>query len=242
MSPWLLTQLTWGNALWWWDTGMSEVIISASGFFASLAALRRENSCHDLTQQAKGFQMLANDCLQSSHVLCWSFCSKPQNTLLANESSPRQVLSLVEEKSSHLKMQDFRISDSTQFHKISSLLFELWVPPFTESGSCLLAAQWPTCPKHLNLEMIKLSRIVTGVTRSSRMYQCNPTYQSLNQDASDKTANISFLKIQFQRLRLPASRLSITWSMAACQNMAWDYQTLKVPETSSMNACAWHES
>lgn len=31
------------------DTGMSEVIISASGFFASLAALRRENSCHDWT-------------------------------------------------------------------------------------------------------------------------------------------------------------------------------------------------
>jgi len=44
------------------DTGMSEVIISASGLFASLAALRRENSCHDLTQQAKRFQMLANDC------------------------------------------------------------------------------------------------------------------------------------------------------------------------------------
>lgn len=69
--------------------------------------------------------MIADGRLQSSHVLSWSFRSKPQNTLLANESSPRQVLSLVEEKSSHLKMQDFRISDSTKFHEISSLLFEL---------------------------------------------------------------------------------------------------------------------
>ena len=67
----------------------------------------------------------------------------------------------------------FQNFTSIKFHKISSLLFELWVPPFTESGSCLLAAQGPTYPKHLNLEMIDLSRIATGVTRSSRMYQ-NP--------------------------------------------------------------------
>lgn len=36
--------------------------------------------------------MIADVRLQSSHILCWSFRSKPQNTLLANESSPRQVL------------------------------------------------------------------------------------------------------------------------------------------------------